>query len=193
MEPNAFEREEKLEKLLASKTFDTLTPDERRLVLEEIGSEEEYHAMQRVSHALAKITDKVVPDREIIGSLQRMMGRNPSRSILSSLLAPRLPAYATVLLIILFSAIAWWAGGNRSGKRPRIVERIRIDTVYLASKVDTFYRERIIYHEVKKVSPPKRKVLKVADATPSEKTAKEVGISMKERQELEMLLVSGSE
>lgn len=192
MEPNAFEREEKIEKLLASKTFDALTPDERRLVLEEIGSEEEYQAMHCVSHALDKITDKVVPDREIIGSLQRRMGRNHSRPILSSLLATKLPAYATVLLIILFSTIAWWVGGNRSSEKLRFVERIRIDTIYLA-KADTFYRERIIYREVKKVNPSKQKVLNVADATPGEKNVKEVGISMKERQELEMLLVSGSE
>lgn len=193
MEPNAFEREEKLEKLLASKTFDALTPDERRLVFEEIGSEEEYQAMQHVSHALDKITDKVVPDREIIGSLQRRMGRNPSRSILSSLLGTRLPAYATALLIILSSAIAWWAGRNGSSGKPQMVERIRIDTVYLAAKVDTFYRERIIYQEVKRTSPPKQKEIKVAGATPDEKNVEEVGISMKERQELEMLLVSGSE
>ena len=191
MEPNAFEREEKLEKLLASKTFDALTPDERRLVLEEIGSEEEYLAMQRVSYALDEITDKVAPDREIIGSLQRRMGRNPSRSILPALLGAKLPAYATVLLIILFSSLAWWIGGNRFSE-PRIVERVKPVTVYV-ERIDTFYRERIIYREVKRAIPPGQKNLEVADATQDEKAVKEVGISMKERQELEMLLVSGSE
>lgn len=194
MEPNAFEKEAKLEALLASKSFDALTPDEKIFVLEELGSEERYHAMQRIDRALKKMTVDVSPDPAIIQSLQYRMKRSASHSGIALMLGVRFPAYATVLLIVLFSAVSWWVGRSPSKEISRVVERVRIDTVYLTAKADTLYRERIIYREVKVINKPAQRVFKVAGSTPVEKPGeKEVGVSMKEQQELEMLLVSGSE
>jgi len=194
MEPNAVEKEAKLEGLLVSKSFDALTPDEKIFVLEELGSEERYHAMQKIDQALKKITVDVSPDPAIIRSLQHRMKRSASRSGIASMLGARFPAYATVLLIVLFSAVSWWAGRSRSKEMSRIVERVRIDTVYLTAKADTLYRDRIIYREVKVSSKPAQKVFKVAGNPTNEKPGeKAVGVNMKEQKELEMLLVSGSE
>lgn len=192
MGPNAVEKEAKLEALLASKAFEALTPDEKVFVLEELGSEEQYNGMRKIEQALKEAAVDVSPDPAILQSLRyRMKQQAPSAGI-ARLFNVKFPAYATVLLIILFSAVSWWVGKGDSKEVPRIVERLRIDTVYLAAKADTVYRERILYREAKVIQAPKQKVFKVADAISDEKPVPE-GVSMKEQQGLEVLLVSGSE
>jgi hypothetical protein len=191
MEPNAVGKEAKLEALLASKPFDALTPDEKVFALEELGSEEQYHALWKMEQALKEeVPVDISPNPAIIRSLRYRMKQHAPRTGIAWVFGAKFPAYATVLLILLFSAASWWAGGSRS---PLFVNA-RIDTVYL-TKTDTFYRERIIYREAKTkiIGAPKQKVFKVAEAVSDEKPAPEVGVSMKEQQGLEVLLVSGSE
>jgi hypothetical protein len=194
MEPNAVGRETKLEALLASKPFDVLTPDEKVFVLEALGSEEQYHALWKIEQALKEqVPADISPNPAIIRSLQYRMKQHAPRAGIAWVFGAKFPAYATVLLILLFSIASWWMGERRSKAGTQLVERIRVDTVYLAAKADTVYRERIIYREAKIVHPPKQKVFNVAGAVSNEKPAPEVGVNMKEQQGLEVLLVSGSE
>jgi hypothetical protein len=189
MEPNAVGKEAKLEALLASKPFDALTPDEKIFVLEELGLEEQYYALWKIEQVLKEeVPVDITPNPAIIRSLQYRMKQYASPAGIAWVFGVKFPAYATVLLILLFSVASWWAGGSRSP----VFANVRIDTVYL-TKTDTFYRERIIYREAKIVRAPKQKIFRIAEAVSDEKPAPAVGVSMKEQQGLEVLLVSGSE
>src|SRR3990170_166126 len=124
MEPNAVGNESKLEALLASKPFDALTPDEKVFVLEELGSEEQYHALWKIEQTLKEeLPVDISPNPAIIRSLRyRMKQQHAPRTGIAWVFGAKFPAYATVLLILLFSTASWWMGERRSRAAAQLVE-----------------------------------------------------------------------
>src|SRR6186713_3233990 len=150
-------REEKIEELLSSKRFDELTLPERELVMQELGSEEHYEAMRKIGVTLVKKTTGLSPNPKILKSLQQhMLEQNQTRSQLTGLLTFRIPAYASVLLILLFSTITWLISKNAGTSETPPITIVHTDTVYLVSRPDTVFQDRIIYRyaRLKSSFPP---------------------------------------
>lgn len=182
-------REDKLDALLINKSYQELTKEEQLFVQKELGSEAQYDAMRKVS--LALITSKVdlSPDPFIVKSLeQHMRARRSAES--KSIFMWQMPAYATFTLVVIVGLFTWWLG-SRQQQSPaeKVVEVIRLDTVFLTSIPDTIFKDRVIYRTVLKRegnSSPIQLTTKNDDAITDKR-----GVNMKEKQDLELLLVSG--
>jgi hypothetical protein len=191
MEKN--KKEERLEHLLSAKAFDALTAEEKLFVIDELGSEDQYNVMRKVS--LALITSKVdlSPDPHILTALEQRM--KPEKQFgLVAVLNIRFPAYAFVLTGIIVFSLGWTLHSSMKTKPlpVQFVEVVRHDTVYVAPKADTIYRNRIVYRQAGLNDISNKQPVKFV-ATPSIKEEeKEIGVTMKEKPELEMLLVSGT-
>jgi hypothetical protein len=100
-----------------------------------------------------------------------------------------LPNYATILLLLVMGYLSWIAG---SSVKPQIryVEKTKLqtDTVFIASKPDTIIRERVVYIKTPALAP----VLQTAKAIQPIPVETSKGVNMKDKEELEKLLVSGS-
>ena len=188
------DREEKIEKLLETKAFAELTEEERSLVLKELGSEEQYAAMRRVTLALITSKADLSPDPEILHSLQRKMTSTSKRFSLSDIFTFRIPGYASILLIGVTALSTWFFSHEKTFDAPRIVEVLQRDTVFVDRvRTDTIYRTRVIYREARSDHSADKNYFQVVKKEGDTSEPKELGVSMKDKQELETLLVSGSE
>lgn len=189
-----FDQEERIERLLETKTFAELTEEERNFVLKELGSEEQYAAMRRVT--LALITSKVdlSPDPAILHSLQQKMTSTSQRFSFNDIFTFRIPGYASLLLIGITALLTWFFSHEKTIDAPRVVEVQQRDTVFVDRvRTDTIYRTRVIYRETNSDRTAGKNYFQVVKKEADVTERKEVGVSMKDKQELETLLVSGSE
>jgi hypothetical protein len=184
-------KQQKLEELLESKTFAELDEQERGFVLRELGSEEEYSTLRKISEAL--VTDKadLSPDPRILRRLRMEMKHVPTdETFLSRILNYSLPVYAVVILGIL-AAMAWLAIDSENPTTViQPITQIRTDTVYVTAKPDTVYLEKIV---VKYVQPSEAETYSVVrNVSNADDSDSNEGVNMKEKEELERFLVSGS-
>lgn len=179
---------EKIEELFLSKSFDALTTDEKELVLRELGSASEYDAMRKIALSSRK-SESITPDPRILKTLRHTMREKQTQSI--PLISFRVPAYAAALMIAVASATTWFLAKS-STVTPTLVTEVKHDTVYLTSNPDTVFVDRVVYRtaRMKKYFP--ENLTTRSSAPKLERPAEVVGVSMKEQEELERLLVSGS-
>ncbi|RAW03376.1 hypothetical protein [Pseudochryseolinea flava] len=182
--------EDKLDELLVSKSYGELTNEEKLFVEEELGSAEQYNAMRKVSLALITSKSDLSPDPFIVKSLQNKMYDHRASKGRSSLFVRAVPAYATALMIVVASAISWFLASRQMQPIIKIVEVVKHDTLFLKTHADTIFKDRIIYRTILKKERTANNI-HVANTieTPSSGTT---GVSMKEKQDLELLLVSGT-
>jgi hypothetical protein len=176
---------EKLESLLARKSFEDLDAGEKEFVLEQLESADEYTSMYELNqHLKASVPPK--PHPRILASLQRRLrDREEKRFSLQWLLRAKVPApafYIAVLGLIVAILI------ERPADPPKSITYIERDTVLVSALPDTVFVERIVYKSTPAVAKPTEVAV---SSTPSKKETAE-GVSMRERQELEILLESGS-
>jgi hypothetical protein len=184
------EKEKKFEQLLDEKSFDQLTHDEKEMVLHEFGSEEQYTLARKIGPALVKLKTGLSPDPWILASLQHQVKvhRQPSRW--TSFFQAQVPAYVMAGACLAIAVMMWWI--RPVPAPPSVAVRMLRDTVYLATTPDTVYRRKIVY---------RYRYRYVTVATPAhapgtgivEPATGSAGVTMKDTEELEKLLVSGSE
>jgi hypothetical protein len=182
--------EERLDALTKVKSFQSLTEDERSFVLQELGSEKQYAAMRKVSLALITSRVELSPDPTTIAALKARMADHRQERAADTIWSWRMPAYATALIVVLMSTLSWWIGSSQRKPVTQIVETVHRDTVFVASRPDTVFRERVVYRTIIKHKKETERIQLVK--TDESFQAKEVGINMKEKQDLELLLVSGT-
>jgi hypothetical protein len=184
------ETQEKIDQLIETKSWSDLSVDEKTFVVDVLGSEEQYHAMRDVHFALTNSAadGPGATDARILKNLKKKFRAKHSETTSFYAMRFGMPAYAAVLLLIVVGAGAWYAGLNSSA--PVATSKIvyQTDTVLVASTPDTVYRDRVIYKTVHVATQPTL----VAASTEKREEA-EVGISMRETEPLQNLLVSGSE
>ena len=179
---------DKLEDLVRRKSFQDLSIGEKVWVLNFFESEQEYELFRSTDRLLEnRGNDKILyPDKK---SIQRL------RSSLTQQHAPRaqwwsfsVPAYASAMLICICTAFGWWVGQS---KPVLIVDRVvtKPDTVFVASKPDTVFVEKII---VRKPQEAFYSVTESNSVLKSITSKSNHGVSMKDNEELESLLVSGN-
>jgi hypothetical protein len=186
------ETEDRLERLIQSKAWSDLLEGEKEFVLQELGSEASYHAFRKTHLAMATFGKaKLLPDPRVLASLQSKMKQHHEQvSFFNRVFLFKVPAYAVVVLIGFISFFAWL---GRSHPQSMVTESpvIQKDTVYIASAPDTVYLTKVIYRNVYREQ--KAAVISVVENSDSGNMKSSVGVSMKEKEELYNLLVSGSE
>lgn len=182
--------EEKLEDLVSTKSFANLSAEERQFVLDVLGSEEQFNTLQRIHESLRDqpVVASVEPAPDVLIGLQRMLRETKKGSfLLPAILQFKIPAYAALILAAMVGSLTAMVSNGSSVKQPLVTvpPKVERDTVYITN-TDTVYRERLLikYVRVPALAEPEM-------VTASSKSDRILGVSMKDKEELDRLLVSG--
>jgi hypothetical protein len=183
---------ERLEALLAQKDFNDLSVEDRSFVVKELGSEEQYNAMRKISLALVMHRADLTPDPGTLPRLKDALKqrRNPA-DIFASLFLKPVPSFVVIILVFV-SGLALVLAASRPPAQvgvTRVETHVLTDTVFLSVKPDTVIVQKVVY----KYLPPRvSEPVKIVKALQPERDASPDGVNMKEKEELESFLVSGS-
>ena len=180
---------DRFEKLLKTYEYRSLPLDEKAWVSQFVSSEEEYESLRRTTQEMEKhfTPASLSPAPGQLESLRQQW--KAAHSIAPSGIRTlwSVPAYAAVLALMLVGVIGWFAG-SRTGLRPVYRDRLvtHTDTVTIMSRPDTILVERVIYRNVPALVPV------TVSNKEEKKNAQTKGVNMKEKEELEKLMVTGS-
>jgi hypothetical protein len=180
--------EERLEDLLSSKLFQNLNEEEKQFVLDVLGSEEQYKALQRIDASLLdhSLELSIAPEPEVLISLkQKLRDSNRKSFFLNPIVQFRIPAYAAFIFAAMTAFVVLISSHSDPKERLVEVRKLQIDTVYV-TRTDTVYREKLLIKYVR-VSVPSGSLM----VTASVKSEGPKGVTMKDKEELDKLLVSG--
>jgi len=187
------ENYEKFEQLLQQYSFKELSAEDKQLVQRYIGSEEEYESLRvadknLTSHFRKKID--LAPGPQTWNRIKDARVGPFSPRLPHYWITKPMPVYATMLLLLGVGLLGWMGGSRYSTIDQVSVNepKRQVDTVFIASKPDTVVRDRVIY--VGRGSQQAATLQISNDSGQDHPVAK--GINMKEKEELEKLLVSGS-
>lgn len=149
---------DRLEKLLRTCSYAELSAEQRMEIKELVSSEEEYEALRLVIQHLehASSPDVVpVPSSDVLSRIKRHVRSTAPVNFWRWWSVP-VPSYATAAIVLAVGIVCWWAG-SRTNPRPVLVEKSKlvIDTVYVASRPDTVFVDRVVYVPKKETSIPK--------------------------------------
>ncbi len=182
------QHDERLEQLLHTRSFSELAADEKEFVVDALGSEEEFTKMKKMDEWLAQEEHSLLdPDKKTLASLVvRMRELHEPASLWQRFVAFKIPGYAALLALVCATAITLLLRVEPTEKVIAGREIHKIDTVYITRR-DTIIMEKIIYAAARTPKFGKPKQVEVIPETMP------VGVSMKEKDELNKLLVSGSD
>lgn len=184
---------EKLELLMKSKSFAQLSDEEKEWVSQWVKSPGEYDVLRKFEtqmHDYFQDTKINTPASAALGQLKGHL-RRKTREQQAGIWWHLKPSLSTLSLAILFGFVGWWFGRSTTSPeaKPGVIKSaIVYDTIYIASKPDTIFTEKIIYKD--------RPVILTGNMDSKElkhPSSESNGINMKEKEELEKLLVSGTE
>jgi hypothetical protein len=183
--------EDRLEQLIQAKTWNELTEEEKKMLAADIASEAEYNAFRKVTLTLAKTSRADInPHPMILKDLKaRFRAQHQPSGTFASILLFKVPAYAAIALVAVALSLLWSIlRMERNNIQPMAEVIMKTDTVYVKSAPDTVYVNQVVYRYIQRPAPDEN-LFKIVNQ-PNEN---EVGVSMKEKEELENLLVSGSD
>lgn len=176
---------DRFEQLLKQHSFKKLNENEKDFVLQFISSEEEYESLRNADVELKRFFDQKAELRHSKDVWLKIKQTRAEKMPVREVFRQNIPAYAFVLLLLIVGA-ASWLGGAKFGSKQILVEKIvsRVDTIRITSKPDTIVKEKIIYLQPATVSIVSRQL--------EDEPARPKGVNMKDKEELERLLVSGT-
>lgn len=181
--------EEKLEDLVSTKLFANLSAEEKRFVLDVLGSEDQFNILQRIHSSLRDLpaVASVEPAPDVLMALRRRLRETKKGSLhLAAILQFRIPVYAALILAVMVGSLTALVSNGSSMQQPMVTApKMERDTVYVTN-TDTVYRERLLIKYVRVPAPAEAQMV-----TASSKSDKILGVSMKDNEELDRLLVSG--
>jgi hypothetical protein len=181
--------EEKLEDLVSTKLFANLSAEEKQYVLDALGSEEQFNALQRIHASLRDqpVVASVEPAPDVLIALKRKLRETKKESlVLPAILQFKVPAYAALILAVVVGSLTAMVSSGSSVKQPILTaSKGQRDTVFI-TKTDTVYREKLLIKYVRVPAAAEPEIV-----TASSKSGQIQGVSMKEKEELDRLLVSG--
>lgn len=187
------ETEDKLEYLIQTKNWSELTPEEKQLAIEKLGSEEVYQTFRKIETSfIHEGKSDLLPAENVLSSLKKeFRGRYTRVSIFERFVEYRIPAYAAALLALIIVTLAFYAGKQSVNQSIVHVPMVEKDTVYLSAMPDTVYVTKVVYRNVYKTTPPATTSIVKNESSSAEHVT--LGVNMKEKEELDNLLVSGTE
>jgi hypothetical protein len=185
--------EDKLEELIQSKTWHELTEDEKQFVLETLGSKATFEAFKKTDLAISGLAKaEIVPGPKVLPSLKRKFSNvHQHEQLLDRIVFFRIPAYAVAAIVAITILITWHSKQSPSVVQVAATQIAQRDTVFLPSPPDTVFVPKVIYRY--KDHATKTPLITVVKNTDRTETTSGVGVNMKEKEELDNLLVSGSE
>jgi len=185
MKEQVWNEYEVFERLVSEKRYSELSGDELKLVNQFIATEQEYDAFRMSGidmkrwfreNPVVGVTDKT------FSGLKQEFKRAHRPHVNFSWWKVTV-GYAVAAIVFGFGG--WWLGQSEKPTSLTRIEQVLVrDTIYVATKPDTVVREKVIYRD----RPFILTTTKQQNETPITK-----GVSMKEKEELDKLLVSGSE
>jgi hypothetical protein len=182
---------DKIESLLKNKAFIQLSSEEKFWISQWIESETEYENLRTAESQIRHyfFSGKIdAPDSVTLGKLTNHLRRLESKK--QTRLSWQLkPSMGALLMSALFGSLGWWIGQstNEDSQKQTFNTVVVHDTIFVASKPDTIFTEKVVYKN--------RPVILTRNpgTTDVNKSIEKNGINMKEKEELEKLLVSGTE
>jgi hypothetical protein len=192
MKSNDINDFEKFEKLLQSKSYAELSGEEVTWVQQWVASEEEYEAMRIAEHELKNLfqINPVLPtDSKTLHKLKRhLRSKKDEKKKLQWAPFSLKPSLSYLFTAIVFGLLGWWVGHSASVNSfdtNNEVTTLIYDTVFMPSTPDTIFLEKTIYRD-RPIILTINKEAKQFSNSPSTR-----GVTMKEKEELDELLVSG--
>ncbi|MBX2894920.1 MAG: hypothetical protein KF763_05740 [Cyclobacteriaceae bacterium] len=173
---------EDFEKLLADKFYSELTANELKLINRFVTSPQEYEDLRLSGLKMKKwFAENPVLNKSDESLLKLKRALRQQQPAVNFSLRKVWIGYA--MIAMLFGFGGWWLGKSEPSIPVTRVEKVLMhDTVYLTTKPDTVFRERIIYKD-------RPIILTTNNHQPEIQNTR--GVSMKEKEDLDKLLVSG--
>ncbi len=180
---------EKFEQLLQSKSYANLSSEEKEWVGKWVISADEYENLRNSEFEIRQYfqnTKIAAPHPETLTQLTNHLRTKPRGN--ADLFWQLKPSLGAVLMSAFLGGLGWWIGqSSNSGSQLQMMNPVVVhDTVFVASKPDTIYTEKVVYKD-------RQVILTRRASTDGNKSTEKNGISMKEKEELEKLLVSGTD
>lgn len=182
---------EKLELLMQNKPYSELNHDEKEWVNQWVESASEYDRLRKSETQMRQYfhDTRINPPALATVTLLTNHLKKKTRAQQVGMWWQFKPSLSAWSLAILFGCLGWWIGQSTTSpvvKQGARTSAIIHDTIYIASQPDTVFTEKIIYKD--------RSVILTKNNRESKNAASEShGINMKEKEELEKLLVSGTD
>ena len=185
-------KEKRLEELINAREWHELSAEEKQFILKELGPEAIFHSLKKVNTALASGQhSKVEPrDETLVMLKQKIRSKHREAFSLLRFLSMKTPAYATMLLVMIALFVGWISGKNNPVEPIAVQTLYETDTVRVTAPADTIFVTKVIYRDRPPLQQP---IMSVVQNSPMQKEVVPMGVSMKEKEELDNLLVSGSE
>jgi hypothetical protein len=185
MKEHEWNEYEVFERLIAEKQYFELSTKELKLVNQFITNEQEYESFRMSGLTLKRWFRENpvvgVTDKTLYGLKQEF--KRAHQPQVSFAWWKVTVGYAVAAIVFGFSG--WWLGQSEKPMSITKTEQVLVrDTIFVATKPDTVVREKIIYRD--------RPVI-LTTTNPQNETPITKGVSMKEKEELDKLLVSGTE
>jgi len=181
---------ELVDALLETKTWSDLSEKERDLVLEVLGSEEVFNHMRRLTKGPSPAEDNSGADR-IYQNLEAAFDRKHPRVI--PWYATPIPAHAAAVALLVMSFATFWLTRGNTASPVAEIRTVTIHDTVTQRLTDTVYVNKVVYRDryIKRDSLPLQFVRTQPNAVNDKTNSR--GVSMKEKEELDRLLVSGVE
>lgn len=177
--------QDKLSHLLRSTAWHELSESDRQWVSTLVSGEAEYEALRYAEIELLRhfAGSDIQPDEQLLHDLKNRI--NPEASAVTR----PLPYYSLGIAAALLIAFGWWMG-IQWNQQPQTIMPVasRVDTVFITKQPDTVWRDRVVYQKILVAAADSSRMEPVVQRNVPETRR---GVSMKEKEELEKLLVSG--
>lgn len=182
------ENRERFEQLLSHYSYEQLSQEERTWI-NSISSQEEYEALRLANkHLDFSYREKMKPSPETWRKIKTFQRANNRELRVFEWLKHPVPLYAQAAMLVVVGTLFFWMGSNYSS-RTIFLDKIqtKVDTVFIPTKADTIFKQKTVYIKVVAPSNPPLEIKQDQKAVVSK------GVNMKDKEELEKLLVSGSD
>lgn len=183
---------EKLEQLMHNKSYSELNHEEKDWVSRWVKSVDEYDALRTSETRIRQyfLESKVnSPDEAMLEQLTSRLKKKVAKQK-AEVTWQFKPSISTWSIAVLFGCLGWWIGQSTTNTSTAdAVQSIIVrDTIYLVSQPDTVFTERTIYKDPTIILARSGNTIESLD-----KSSGSNGVNMKEKEELEKLLVSGTD
>ncbi len=185
MKEHTWNEYETFEKVISEKRYSELSASELKLVNQFVTTEQEYNAIRTSGLEMKnwfRENPAVSVNAKILTDLKQELRQRHQSSVSYTWLKVSV-GYAMAALTFGFGG--WWLGQSEKPAPLTAIEQVMVrDTVYVAAKPDTVFREKIIYRDRPIILTTSNRQNEIPNTK---------GVSMKEKEDLDKLLVSGSE
>jgi hypothetical protein len=182
------ENREKLEQLLEHYSYEELA-DEERAWVNTFSSQEEYEALRLLNkHLDFSYKQKTKPRPETWKKIKTYQRANNRELRVFEWFKYPVPLYVQAAMLVAVGTLFFWIGSSYNSNTIFLDRTLtKVDTVFVPTKADTVFKQKIVYIKVVVPSNPSFEI------EPDHKAVVSKGVNMKDKEELEKLLVSGSD